>query len=108
MVKIEIEGPALLWYTSRLNFASTVYWGKQTRVKFGTGVHRTKGILDYVHSDVWGPARNVTLGGKRWFATFIDQGEFGCIQCGTRMRSLISFLIGRRWWRPKQAEKSRS
>ncbi len=29
MVKIEIEGPALLWYTSRLNFASTVYWGSR-------------------------------------------------------------------------------
>jgi hypothetical protein len=28
--------------------------------------------LDYVHSDVWGPAKNESLGGKRWFVSFID------------------------------------
>ena len=31
--------------------------GKSTRVKFGKGKHTTKGILDYVHSDLWGPMK---------------------------------------------------
>ena len=46
--------------------------GKQTKVKFGTAVHQTKGILDYVHSDVWGPSRTKSQGGKHWFVTFVD------------------------------------
>ncbi|WCJ40143.1 Transposon Ty2-LR1 Gag-Pol polyprotein [Euphorbia peplus] len=46
--------------------------GKQTRVKFGTAIHNTKGILDYVHSDVWGPSKNVSLGGKSYYVTFVD------------------------------------
>ena len=41
-------------------------------MKFGTAVHQTKGILDYVHTDVWDPMKNVSLRGKRWFVTFID------------------------------------
>ena len=41
-------------------------------VKFGTAIYKTKGILDYVHTDVWDPTKNVSLGGKRWFVTFID------------------------------------
>jgi hypothetical protein len=28
---------------------------KQSRVNFLTGSHTSKGILDYVHSHVWGP-----------------------------------------------------
>jgi len=25
-----------------------------------------------IHSDVWGPSKIPTLGGSRWFVTFID------------------------------------
>jgi len=46
--------------------------GKQKRVKFGTAIHNTEGILDYVHSDVWGPSKTPSLGGQRYFVTFID------------------------------------
>ena len=41
-------------------------------MKFGTAIHNTKGILDYVHSDVWGPAKNQSLGGRYYFVTFVD------------------------------------
>ncbi|KAA0051005.1 putative mitochondrial protein [Cucumis melo var. makuwa] len=33
----------------------SMLWDK--RVKFGRGKHITKGILDYVHSDLWGPKK---------------------------------------------------
>ena len=33
-------------------FVSIVCFGKQCRVKFNVDVHRTKGILDYIHSDL--------------------------------------------------------
>ena len=46
--------------------------GKQTRVKFGTAIHNTKGILDYVHSDVWGPSKSVSMGGKNYYVSFVD------------------------------------
>ncbi|TXG55667.1 hypothetical protein EZV62_020923 [Acer yangbiense] len=32
-------------------------------LKFNLAVHRTKGTLDYVHSDLWGPARTQSLEG---------------------------------------------
>ena len=46
--------------------------GKQTRVKFGTTIHNTEGILDYIHTDIWGPTKMASLGGKHYFVTFVD------------------------------------
>ena len=31
--------------------------GKKAKVKFGSTIHHTKEILDYVHIHVWGPLR---------------------------------------------------
>ena len=58
--------------TGKLDFCKHCVMGKQTRVKFGTAIHRTKATLDYVHTDVWGPSKNASLGGKHYFVTFID------------------------------------
>ena len=46
--------------------------GKQCRVRFKTTTHKTKGILDYVHSDIWGLMRNPLKGGAQYFMSFID------------------------------------
>ncbi|GJT56509.1 retrovirus-related pol polyprotein from transposon TNT 1-94 [Tanacetum coccineum] len=46
--------------------------GKTTRVKFGTAIHKTQGILDNVHSDVWGPSKTRSLGGRHYYVTFVD------------------------------------
>ncbi|GJT56454.1 retrovirus-related pol polyprotein from transposon TNT 1-94 [Tanacetum coccineum] len=46
--------------------------GKTTRVKFRTAIHKTQGILDYVHSDVWGPSKTRSLGGRHYYVTFVD------------------------------------
>ena len=45
---------------------------KHKRVSFKPTIHNTKGILDYVHSDLWGPLRKVSLGGCSYFLLFID------------------------------------
>ena len=58
--------------TCKLDFCEYCVLGKQTRVKFGTAIHNTKDILDYVHSDVWGPTRTASMGGKHYFVTFVD------------------------------------
>jgi transposase InsO family protein len=58
--------------TCKLDLCEHCVLGKQTRVKFGTAIHQTKGILDYVHSDVWGPTKTASMSGKHWFVTFVD------------------------------------
>ncbi|XP_027182117.1 uncharacterized protein LOC113780520 [Coffea eugenioides] len=56
----------------KLDFCEHCVKGKQTRVKFGTAIHDSKGILNYVYSDMWGPSKTISLGGKNYFVTFID------------------------------------
>ena len=46
----------------KIEFCEHCVLGKQQRVKFGIAIHNTKGILDYVHSDVWGPAKTPSIG----------------------------------------------
>ncbi|XP_028095863.1 uncharacterized protein LOC114295750 [Camellia sinensis] len=58
--------------TGKLEFYEHCVLSKQTRIKFGTAIHGTKGILDYVHTDVWGSFKNASLGGKYYFVLFID------------------------------------
>ena len=55
-----------------MNFCEHCVFGKHKKVKFNTSVHRTKGILDYVHADLWGPSRKPSLGGARYMLTIID------------------------------------
>ena len=58
--------------TCKLDFCEQCVLGKQKRVKFGTVIHNTEGILDYIHTDVWGPTKTASLGGKHYFVTFVD------------------------------------
>ena len=55
-----------------LPFCEHCIMGKSTRVKFGKGKHTTKGILDYVHSYLWGPMKEASMGGSRYFISIID------------------------------------
>ena len=43
---------------------------KQTKVKFGTIVHHTKGLLDYVYTDVWEPIKVASFGGRNHDVNF--------------------------------------
>ena len=58
--------------TCKLDFCEQCVLGKQKRVKFGTAIHNTEGILDYIQTDVWGPTKTASLGGKHYFVTFVD------------------------------------
>lgn len=35
-------------------------------------MHTTDGILDYIHADLWGPARVVSHGDNRYFLSIVD------------------------------------
>jgi len=55
----------------KLEFCEHCVLSKKTKVKFGTAIHRTKKILDYVHTYVWGPSKNASLRGN-YFVSFVD------------------------------------
>jgi len=46
--------------------------GKQKKVSFSTAKHHTQSILDYIHSDLWGPSRVPSFGGKLYISAFVD------------------------------------
>ncbi|KAG8479437.1 hypothetical protein CXB51_029202 [Gossypium anomalum] len=46
----------------KLEFCEHCVLSKHMRVKFGPSIHNTKGILDYVHGNVWGPTKVASLG----------------------------------------------
>ncbi|KAK3021134.1 hypothetical protein RJ639_045907 [Escallonia herrerae] len=58
--------------TEKLDFCEHCVFGKQCRVKFSRTVHTTKGTVDYIHSDLWGPFTISSNGGGRYMLTFID------------------------------------
>ena len=56
----------------KLDFYKHCMYGKQCKQRFKTGTHNSKEILDYIHSDLWGPSPVVSYGGVLYFLTFID------------------------------------
>ena len=58
----------------KLDLCKYFVLGKQCKVSFNliNKENRAKGILDYIHSDVWGPAPIRSHGGARYFITFVD------------------------------------
>ena len=57
---------------SKLEFCENCVLGKQHRLSFKLSSHRSKSVLEYVHSDLWRPAKVQTQGGNRFFMSIID------------------------------------
>ena len=56
----------------KLKFCEPCVLGKSCRVKFNKGKQRTHGSLDYIHADLWGPARCPSHSGARYFLSIVD------------------------------------
>jgi hypothetical protein len=56
-----------------LDFCEHCVYGKHKRVRF-PGVRKEKKSerLELVHTNVWGPSQVSSLGGSRYYVTFID------------------------------------
>ena len=52
LIKLSKQGLMGKEKLQELEFCETCVYGKSSSVKFGTGIHRTKGTLDYIHSDL--------------------------------------------------------
>ena len=46
----------------KLQFCENCVLGKSTRIKFTNAKHTTQSNLEYIHSDLWGPARTQIMG----------------------------------------------
>ncbi|GKV22644.1 hypothetical protein SLEP1_g32496 [Rubroshorea leprosula] len=56
----------------KLDFCEHYVYGKQCRLQFGKEVHRTQGIVDYIHSDLWSPSPVASKGGAVYMLIFIN------------------------------------
>ena len=63
-----LDGPK----TSKLQFCEHCVFGKQKQVRFFSGIHKSKGSLDYLHLDLWGLAKVSSMGGTTYMLTIID------------------------------------
>ncbi|KAG8496828.1 hypothetical protein CXB51_008136 [Gossypium anomalum] len=57
MVKLSKKGLLDGQGICKLNFCEHCVFGKKKRVRFTRGIYNTKGTLEYIHSDLWGPSR---------------------------------------------------
>ncbi|OWY95848.1 Integrase, catalytic core protein, partial [Phytophthora megakarya] len=85
-------------YVIGINMKSVKQWeaydgcsvGKQTRMSFTkSSPNRAKDMLEVIHSDVCGPMKTPTFGGKRYFVTFIDEKSHFCVVYLMRNKSEV-------------------
>jgi hypothetical protein len=58
--------------TLDFDFCEHFIYGKHNRVRFPSGATRAKGILELIHSDVFGPVHVPSLGKSVYYVSFID------------------------------------
>jgi hypothetical protein len=58
--------------TLDFDFCEHCIYGKHNRVRFPSGATRAKGILELIHSDVFGPVPVPSLGKSMYYVSFID------------------------------------
>jgi len=57
--------------TCKLKFCEHCVIGKKIKVKFGTMIHCTEEIHDYIDTDIWGPNMTTSISGNHYFVSFI-------------------------------------
>ena len=58
--------------SARLIFCQYCILSKQHRLAFKVAIHKSKDVLEYVQSDLWGSARVSTHCGNKYFLSLID------------------------------------
>ena len=47
-------------------------FGKQSRLSFRKDKYMSNQYMELIHTNVWGPTRDTSIGGNRYYVTFID------------------------------------
>ena len=71
MKELERQGALEGDKISTLGFCECIL-SKSSITIFKTTVHSTKGTLDYIHADLWGPSQIDSLDGAKYFLSLID------------------------------------
>ena len=58
--------------TLHFDFYENCIYGKHNQVRFSSGATREKGILELVHSDVFGPVHVPSLGISMYYVSFMN------------------------------------
>jgi len=58
--------------TCKLKIGGHGVLDKKTKVKFGISTHRSEGLLNNVHVNVWGPTKTASLWGHQYFVSFVE------------------------------------
>lgn len=66
---------------------------KSHRVSFPLSMNKSSIPFMVLHSDVWGPSKVATLGGSRWFVTFIDDCTRMTWVCLMKSKSEVNLLF---------------
>src|SRR3954462_13136592 len=66
------KGALSIIKSCKLDLCEFCILGRQRRVSFSTSEHRSKGLLDLIQTDVWGPSPVASIGSAKYFVTFID------------------------------------
>jgi hypothetical protein len=67
-----LHGKGMANFTLDFNFCKHCIYGKHNQVIFPSGATRSKGILELIHSDVFGPVSISSLGKFLYYVSFID------------------------------------
>jgi hypothetical protein len=88
-------------------FCEHCVFDKQKRVSFSLSTHCTKGILDYIHSDLWGRAPHSSIGGCDYMITFIDDFSRNVWLYFLKHKTMLLLYSsnGKLWWKIRLAEK---
>jgi hypothetical protein len=79
-------------------------------VKFNTATHSSKDILDYMHSDLWGPSHKPFLGGAHYMLTIIDDysRKLWPYFLKDKSEAFSTFKSGRLWLKTKLKRRLKS
>jgi len=73
----------------KLDLCKFCIMGRQHRVAFSTSQHKTKCFLDLIYTDVWGPSSVASIGGARYYVTFIDNFSRKVWVCFLKQKSKV-------------------
>ena len=88
----------------RHKFVKPASSGSNTDFLSPTSKTGCRNKVDLIDSDVWGPAQNVSLGGSRYFISFIDDyTRHTCIYLIERKIEVFDCFWDLKWfWKQKQ------
>jgi hypothetical protein len=72
LCKKKVWWKVFLDFNLEVDFCEHYIYGKQNSVRFPFGATREKGIMELIHSDVFGFVPVPSLGGSLYYVSFID------------------------------------